>query len=80
MKNKKEGDIVQLKILRDNKMTNVPVKLEIIQIPLDQQDKIPPFSDDPEDFGGDDQGKFTEQLKKECLLNFNESICNFLFR
>ena len=80
LKNKKEGDIVQLKILRDNKMTNVPVKLEIIQIPLDQQDKIPPFSDDPEDFGGDDQGKFTEQLKKECLLNFNESICNFLFR
>ena len=80
LKNKKEGDIVQLKILRDNKMTNVPVKLEIIQIPLDQQDKIPPFNDDPKDFGGDDQGKFTEQLKKECLLNFNESICNFLFR
>ena len=80
LKNKKEGDIVKLKILRDNEMTNVPVKLEIIQIPLDQQDKIPPFNDNPKDFGGDDQGKFTEQLKKECLLNFNESICNFLFR
>ena len=80
LKNKKEGDIVKVKILRDNEMTNVPVKLEIIQIPLDQQDKIPPFNDDPKDFGGDDQGKFTEQLKKECLLNFNESICNFLFR
>ena len=73
------GDIVKLKILRDNKMINVPVKLEIITTPLDQQDEIPPFNDNPEDFG-DDQGKFTEQLKKECLLNFNESICNFLFR
>ena len=79
LKNKKVGDIVKLKILRDNKMINVPVKLEIITTPLDQQDEIPPFNDNPEDFG-DDQGKFTEQLKKECLLNFNESICNFLFR
>jgi serine protease Do len=79
LKNKKVGDIVKLKILRDNKMINVPVKLEIITTPLDQPDEIPPFNDNPEDFG-DDQGKFTEQLKKECLLNFNESICNFLFR
>ena len=79
MKNKQEGDIVNLEILRDNKMINVPVTLRIIQMPLDQQDEIPPFSDNPKDFG-DDQGKFNEQLKKECLLNFNESICNFLFR
>ena len=79
LKNTKEGDIVKLKILRDNKMINVPVKLEIITMPLDQPDEIPPFNDNPKDFG-DDQGKFTEQLKKECLLNFNESICNFLFR
>jgi serine protease Do len=80
LKNKKEGDIVNLKILRDNKMTNVPVSLEIITIPLDQKGEIPPpFNENPKDFG-EDQGKFTEQLKKECLLNFNESICNFLFR
>ncbi|HZL23707.1 MAG TPA: trypsin-like peptidase domain-containing protein [Nitrososphaeraceae archaeon] len=79
LKNKKEGDIVNLEILRDNKMTNVPVNLRIIQMPLDQQDGIPPFDDNPKDFG-DGQGKFNEQLKKECLLNFNESICNFLFR
>ena len=79
LKNKKVGDIVKLKILRDNKIINVPVNLEIITMPLDQPDEIPPFTDNPEDFG-DDQGKFTEQLKKECLLNFNESICNFLFR
>ena len=75
--NKKEGDIVKLKILRDNEILNVPVNLKIIQRPLDQQDEVPPFN--PKDFG-DDQGKFTEQLKKECMMNFNESICNFLFR
>lgn len=75
--NKKEGDSVKLKIVRDNKILNVPVKLEIIQRPLDQQEEIPPVN--PKDFG-DDQGKFTEQLKKECMMNFNESICNFLFR
>jgi serine protease Do len=74
--NKKAGDIVNLKILRENKMVNVPVNLEIIK-PLDQQDQVLPFN--PKDFG-DDQGKFTEQLKKECMMNFNESICNFLFR
>ena len=74
--NKKAGDIVNLKILRDNEIVNVPVNLEIIK-PLDQQDEVLPFN--PKDFG-DDQGKFTEQLKKECMMNFNESICNFLFR
>ena len=79
LKNKQEGDIVNLEILRDNKMINVPVTLRIIPMPLDQQNEIPPFNDNPKDFG-DDQGKFNEQLKKECLLNFNESICNFLFR
>jgi len=75
--NKKEGDSVKLKIVRDNKILNVPVKLEIIQRPLGQQEEVPPVN--PKDFG-DDQGKFTEQLKKECMMNFNESICNFLFR
>src|SRR5215204_5244647 len=75
--NKKESDIVKLKILRDNEILNVPVSLKIIQRPLDQQEGVPPFN--PKDFG-DDQGKFTEQLKKECMMNFNESICNFLFR
>ena len=82
LKNKQVGDIVKLKILRDNEMINVPVKLEIIQIPLNHmQNEIPPFNGNPKDFDGEgDQGKFTEQLKKECLLNFNESICNFLFR
>jgi serine protease Do len=76
--NKKEGDVVKLKIVRDNEMLNIPVNLEIVQRPLDQQEEgVPPFN--PKDFG-DDQGKFTEQLKKECMMNFNESICNFLFR
>jgi len=79
LKNKQEGDIVNLEILRDNKMINVPVTLRIIPMPLDQQNEVPPFNDNPKDFG-DDQGKFNEQLKKECLLNFNGSICNFLFR
>src|SRR5688500_16292328 len=75
--NNKEGDGVKLKILRDNEILNVPVTLEIVQRPLDQEEGVPPFN--PKDFG-DDQGKFTEQLKKECMMNFNESICNFLFR
>ncbi|MGI0052271.1 MAG: trypsin-like peptidase domain-containing protein, partial [Nitrososphaeraceae archaeon] len=60
LKNKKEGDNVNLEILRDNKMINVPVNLRIIQMPLDQQNEFPPFNDNPKDFG-DDQGKFTEQ-------------------
>ena len=80
LKNKKEGDIVKLVILRDNKMINVQVTLEIIQKPLNELDQIPPFDElNPKDFDNG-QGDFPEELKKECMRNFNESICNFLFR
>ena len=80
LKNKKEGDIVKLVILRDNKMINVQVTLEIIQKPLNELDQIPPFDElNPKDFDNG-QGNFPEELKKECMRNFNESICNFLFR
>jgi S1-C subfamily serine protease len=80
LKNKKEGDIVKLVILRDNKMINVQVTLEIIQRPLNELDQIPPFDElNPKDFDNG-QGDFPEELKKECMRNFNESICNFLFR
>lgn len=47
-----------------------------IQNPLDKDREIPP---NPKDFENH-QGKSTEQLKKECLMNFSEDICNFLFR
>ncbi len=80
LKNKKEGDIVKLVILRDNKMINIQVTLEIIQRPLNELDQIPPFDElNPKDFDNG-QGDFPEELKKECMRNFNESICNFLFR
>jgi C-terminal processing protease CtpA/Prc len=80
LKNKKEGDNVKLVILRDNKMINVQVTLEIIQRPLNELDQIPPFDElNPKDFDNG-QGDFPEELKKECMRNFNESICNFLFR
>ena len=61
-----------------------PTMLEIIksitpktnQKPLVEDGEIPP---NPKDLGND-QGKFSEQLKKECLQNFDVNICNFLFR
>jgi S1-C subfamily serine protease len=80
LKNKKEGDIVKLVILRDNEMINVQTTLEIIQRPLNELDQNPPFDEfNPKDFENG-QGNFPEELKKECMMNFNESICNFLFR
>jgi serine protease Do len=80
LKDKKEGDIVKLVILRNNEMINVPATLEIIQRPLNELDQIPPFNElNPKDFD-DGQGKFKEELKKECMMNYNEDICNFLFR
>lgn len=61
-----------------------PTMLEIIKSitpknikkPLDQDGEIPPNSTDL----GNNQEKFTGQLKKECMMNFNEDICNFLFK
>lgn len=80
LKDKKEGDIVKLVILRNNEMINVPATLEIIQRPLNELDQIPPFNElNPKDFD-DGQGQFKEELKKECMMNYNEDICNFLFR
>ncbi len=80
LKNKKEGDIVKLAVLRDNEMINISVTLEIIQRTLNELDQMPPFNElNPKDFD-DGQGKFYEELKKECMKNFNENICNFLFR
>jgi serine protease Do len=80
LKDKKEGDIVKLAVLRDNEMINVSVTLEIIQRPLNELDQIPPFNElNPKDFD-DNQEKFQEELKKECMKNFNDDICNFLFR
>ena len=80
LKDKKEGDVVNLVILRDNEMINVPATLEIIERPLNELDQNPPFGDlNPKGFDND-QGKLQEQLKKECMMNFNEGICNFLFR
>ena len=80
LKNKKEGDIVKLVILRNNEMINVQATLEIIQRPPNELDQIPPFDEhNPKDFDNG-QGNFPEELKKECMRNFNENICNFLFK
>src|SRR5829696_9019252 len=80
LKNKKEGDIVKLVILRNNEMINVQATLEIIQRPPNELDQIPPFDEhNPKDFDNS-QGNFPEELKKECMRNFNENICNFLFK
>ncbi|HJU58567.1 MAG TPA: trypsin-like peptidase domain-containing protein [Nitrososphaeraceae archaeon] len=81
IRDKKEGDIVKLVVLRDNEMINVLVTLEIIQRPLNELDQIPPFNElNPKDFDDGGQEKFQEELKKECMKNFNDNICNFLFR
>ena len=78
--NKKEGDVVNLVILRDNEMIDIPATLEIIQRPLNELDQNLPFNElNPKGFDND-QGKLHEELKKECMMNFNEGICNFLFR
>ena len=60
-----------------------PIILEIIksitpktiQKPSDENSKIPPNLTDLDN----GQGNFTNQLQKECLLNLNKDICNFLF-
>ena len=61
-----------------------PTMLEIIKLitpkaiqnPLDKDSEIPPKSKDFSNI----QGNATDQLKEECLSNFKEDICNYLFR
>jgi len=80
--NKKEGDVVELTIIRDGKRLNTSATLEILpEINGSEQLQIQPFPDnDSDQFNKYGQGKHMEELKKECIRNFNEDICNFLFR
>jgi hypothetical protein len=61
---------------------NISAKLEILPEPeLPENFKLEPFEDGaPKDFDDFGQGKYLEQLKRECLKHFNDSICSFLFR
>ena len=80
--NKKVGDVVDLTIIRDGKRLNTSATLEILpEMNGSEQLQIQPFPDtDSDQFNKYGQGKHMEELKKACIRNFNEDICNFLFR
>lgn len=85
---KDEGDIVNVKVLRDGDIKNIDVKLEVIPNAVIREDKDPfgefnPFGRDREEPNKDlfdNQLPFLEDLEKQCLEAFNDSICNFLFK
>jgi len=82
LETKKEGEVVKIAIIREGKPLNISATLEILPEPeLPENFKLEPFQDgEPKDFDGFGQGRYLEQLKRECLKHFNDSICNFLFR
>jgi S1-C subfamily serine protease len=86
---KSEGDIVNLKVIRDGEVKNVDAKLELLPTitPRDVEpfDEFNPFGEDNRDEDSqrdffDNQLPFLEDLKKQCSQTFNDSICNFLFK
>jgi serine protease Do len=85
---KDEGDIVNVKVLRDGKIKNIDVKLEVLPNAANREDIDPfgefnPFGRDREESNKDlfdNQLPFLEDLKKQCSETFNDSICNFLFK
>ncbi|HVE36654.1 MAG TPA: trypsin-like peptidase domain-containing protein [Nitrososphaeraceae archaeon] len=83
---KNEGDIVKLKVIRDGEIKNIDVKLELLTSTTTEDrepfDQLNPFSDENRDSQRDflnNQPPFQEDLKKQCLETFNDSICRFLF-
>jgi hypothetical protein len=88
---KDEGDIVNLKVIRDGEIKNVDVKLKVLATTSTSSngDSIEPF-DEFNPFGRDRDSDnkdlfenklpYTEDLEKQCLQTFNDSICNFLFK
>ncbi|HEX5673256.1 MAG TPA: hypothetical protein VFX75_03540, partial [Nitrososphaeraceae archaeon] len=70
---KKEGDVVNVKILRNGEIKFFNVNLEMIDIPKD----LAPFNElNPFD-RNDRQGRL-QDFKEQCLERFSEIICDFL--
>jgi S1-C subfamily serine protease len=82
LETKKEGEIVKIAVIREGKPLNISATLEILSEPeLPENFKLEPFEDGgPKDFDDFGKGRYLEQLKRECLKHFNDSICSFLFR
>ena len=83
---KNEGDIVKLKVIRDREIKNMNAKLELLPGTTTQDaerfDQFNPFRDGNRDSQRDlfnNQPPFEEDLQKQCLETFNDSICRFLF-
>jgi S1-C subfamily serine protease len=70
---KKEGDVVNVKILRNGEIKFFNIKLEMIEMPKD----LAPFSElNP--FDRNDQQGPLKDFKDQCLERFSEIICDFL--
>lgn len=83
---KNEGDIVKLKVIRDGEIKNIDTKLELLTSTTTEDgepfDQFNPFRDENRDSQRDffnNQPPFQEDLQKQCLETFNDSICRFLF-
>jgi C-terminal processing protease CtpA/Prc len=70
---KKEGDVVNVKILRNGEIKFLYVKLEMIEM----SENLAPFNElNP--FDRNDQHGPLQDFKEQCLERFSETICNFL--
>lgn len=70
---KKEGDVVNVKILRNGEIKFLNVKLEMIEM----SENLAPFNElNP--FDRNDQHGPLQDFKEQCLERFSETICNFL--
>ena len=83
---KNEGDIVKLKVIRDGEIENIDAKLELLTSattedgePFDQFNPLRDGNRDSQRDFNNNQPPFQEDLKKQCLETFNDSICRFLF-
>lgn len=82
---KNEGNTVKLKVIRDGETKIIDVKLELLPGTTEGReafDQFNPFKDGNRDSQRDffdNQPPFPEDLEKQCLETFNDSICRFLF-
>jgi serine protease Do len=83
---KNQGDIVKLKVIRDGEIKNMDAKLELLPSTTTEDgepfDQFNPFRNGNRDSQRDffnNQPRFQEDLEKQCLETFNDSICRFLF-
>jgi serine protease Do len=86
---KDAGDIVNVKVIRNGEIQNIDVKLEVLPNAINRENVDPfgelnPFGRDRGEESNkdpfDNQLPFLEDLEKQCLQTFNDSICNFLFK